>query len=140
MNTNTDTNTNTNTNAPKKGIAALAPDENKVADFNSTSLRKFAEAYRKGGQQLPKLYYYVSTFPVRDEGGKKVLVEGRYAIGAKTPTGIMSLAEIAARLGYKIRTTAKSEAAAKELLADLKAAINQTGKYAPKAKKIRGLK
>lgn len=126
-----------NTNTTKKG---LAEDEVKIADYESNSLRKFAEWYRKSGQKLPKLYYYISTFPVRDEGGKKVLIQGRYSIGAKTPIGIVSLAEIAAKGGYKIRTTAKSESAAKELLADIKDAINQTGKYVPKTKKIRGMK
>lgn len=135
------TNNPTATTTPKKGIADYnSATEAKVANFESGSLRKFAEWYRASGQQLPKLYYYISTFPVRTENKKKVIIEGRYTIGAKTPDGIISLAEIAARGGYKIRTTAKSEAAAKELLADLKAAMNQTGKYAPKPKAIRGLK
>lgn len=132
---------NPTTTTPKKGIADYnSATEVKVANFESGSLRKFAEWYRASRQKLPKLYYYISTFPVRTEDGKKVLIEGRYTIGAKTPDGIISLVEIAARGGYKIRTTAKSEAAAKELLADLKDAMNQTGKYAPKPKAIRGLK
>lgn len=117
-----------------------AAEEVKVAEYESASLRKFAEWYRGQGLKLPKLYYYCSSFPVRSEDGKRVLIQGRYSIGAKTPDGIISLAEIAARGGYKIRTSAKSEAAARDLLQDLKDAMNQTGAYAPKPKKIRGVK
>lgn len=129
-----------NTNTNKKNTKAICAGETKMSDYKASSLQKFCEWYRESGQKLPKLYYYVSTFPIRDENGTKVLIQGRYTIGAKTTNGIISLAEIAARGGYKIRTTAKSETAAKELLEDLKAAMNQTGKYAPTPKKIRGQK
>lgn len=125
----------------KATVKAFTPaEEVKVAEYESASLRKFAAWYRGQGLKLPKMYYYCSSFPVRSEDGKRVLIQGRYSIGAKTPDGIISLAEIAARGGYKIRTSAKSEAAARDLLQELKDAMNQTGAYAPKPKKIRGAK
>ena len=96
-------------------------------------MRKWAEAVRKSGK-LPKVYYYLATEPIRDENGARVLVEGKWRIGCYIKGQPADFAQFVAGFGFKLPVSGTKERC-KELFEEYRAAISQTGKYAPKAKK-----
>ena len=105
----------------KNTIKTIGENEKKISTFNGSSVRKWAEAVRKSGK-LPKVYYYLATEPIRDENG--CYIKGRPA----------DFAQFVAGFGFKLPVSGTTERC-KELFEEYRAAISQTGKYAPKAKK-----
>ena len=119
--------------AEKNAIKTISENEKKIATFNGSSVRKWAEAVRKSGK-LPKVYYYLATEPIRDENGTRVLVEGKWRIGCYIKGRPADFAQFVAGFGFKLPVSGTKERC-KELFEEYRAAISQTGKYAPKAKK-----
>ena len=111
----------------------VGADEMTIARYNGASIRKFAEEWRNSGRKLPKLTLVCTSQPVRitDDDTTKVLVEGRYAIGAILDGKPILLGRIVAELGFKLALSGSKERCL-ERIADLKQALNRTGKYAPK--------
>lgn len=146
MNTNNKKNTNnTNTNNNKKrkvmkkkvfDISKIKPltNEEKIAVYNGGSVRNWAKYMRSAKIELPKIYMFCSSLPIRSEDGKRVIVEGKYELGCYWKGKPMTLARFIAQSGYKLPTKGAKDRCI-ELLAEYKSALNQTGKYAPKAKK-----
>lgn len=117
----------------KNTIKTIGGNEKKISTFNGSSVRKWAEAVRKSGK-LPKVYYYLATEPIRDENGTRVLVEGKWRIGCYIKGRPADFAQFVAGFGFKLPVSGTKERC-KELFEEYRAAISQTGKYAPKAKK-----
>ena len=117
----------------KNTIKTIGENEKKIAAFNGSSVRKWAEAVRKSGK-LPKVYYYLATEPIRDENGTRVLVEGKWRIGCYIKGRPADFAQFVAGFGFKLPVSGTKERC-KELFEEYRAAISQTGKYAPKEKK-----
>ena len=120
-------------NNNKNTIKAISENDKKISTFNGSSVRKWAEAVRKSGK-LPKVYYYLATEPIRDENGTRVLVEGKWRIGCYIKGRPADFAQFVAGFGFKLPVSGTKERC-KELFEEYRAAISQTGKYAPKAKK-----
>ena len=117
----------------KNTIKTISENEKKISTFNGSSVRKWADAVRKSGK-LPKVYYYLATEPIRDENGTRVLVEGKWRIGCYIKGRPADFAQFVAGFGFKLPVSGTKERC-KELFEEYRAAISQTGKYAPKAKK-----
>ena len=117
----------------KNTIKTISENEKKISTYNGASVRKWAEAVRKSGK-LPKVYYYLATEPIRDENGTRVLVEGKWRIGCYIKGRPADFAQFVAGFGFKLPVSGTKERC-KELFEEYRAAISQTGKYAPKAKK-----
>ena len=117
----------------KNTIKTIGENEKKIAAFNGSSVRKWAEAVRRSGK-LPKVYYYLATEPIRDENGARVLVEGKWRIGCYIKGRPADFAQFVAGYGFKLPVSGTKERC-KELFEEYRAAISQTGKYTPKAKK-----
>ena len=117
----------------KNTIKTIGENEKKISTFNGSSVRKWADAVRKSGK-LPKVYYYLATEPIRDENGTRVLVEGKWRIGCYIKGRPADFAQFVAGFGFKLPVSGTKERC-KELFEEYRAAISQTGKYAPKAKK-----
>ena len=122
-----------NNDTKKNTIKTISENEKKIATFNGSSVRKWAEAVRKSGK-LPKVYYYLATEPIRDENGTRVLVEGKWRIGCYIKGRPADFAQFVAGFGFKLPVSGTKERC-RELFEEYRAAISQTGKYAPKAKK-----
>ena len=120
-------------NTNKNTIKTISENDKKISTFNGSSVRKWAEAVRKSGK-LPKVYYYLATEPIRDENGTRVLVEGKWRIGCYIKGRPADFAQFVAGFGFKLPVSGTKERC-KELFEEYRAAISQTGKYAPKAKK-----
>ena len=120
-------------NTTKKTIKTISENEKKISTFNGSSVRKWADAVRKSGK-LPKVYYYLATEPIRDENGTRVLVEGKWRIGCYIKGRPADFAQFVAGFGFKLPVSGTKERC-RELFEEYKAAISQTGKYAPKARK-----
>lgn len=108
----------------------IKADETTIAKYNGASIRNFANSWRKSGRKLPKLTLVCASQPVRttEDGTTKVIVEGRYTIGAIVDSKPILLGRVAAELGFKIPLSGSKEKCL-ERIADLKQALNQTGKY-----------
>lgn len=117
-----------------KNLKSISEKEVKVSEYLGTSIRKWAEAFRASGRKLPSVYMYCDTLPIRDEGGTKVIVEGKYKLGCKVDGKPCTLQKFIAEMGYKLPAGGSKERCI-ALLEEYKSALNQTGKYAPKAKK-----
>ena len=120
-------------NKTMNNYKTIKADETTIAKYNGASIRNFADAWRKSGRKLPKLTLVCTSQPVRttEDGTTKVLVEGRYTIGAIVDGKPMLLGRIVAELGYKIPLSGSKDKCL-ERIEDLKAALNQTGKYTPR--------
>ena len=114
-------------------VKTISENEKKISTFNGSSVRKWADAVRKSGK-LPKVYYYLATEPIRDENGTRVLVEGKWRIGCYIKGRPADFAQFVAGFGFKLPVSGTKERC-KELFEEYRAAISQTGKYAPKGKK-----
>lgn len=113
-----------------KTIKTINENEKKISAYNGSSVRKWAAAVRKSGK-LPKVYYYLATEPIRDENGTKVIVEGKWRIGCYIKGRPADFAQFVANYGFKLPVSGTKERC-KKLFEDYRAAISQTGKYAPK--------
>ena len=128
---------NTNGNAAK-GVKALGSNEPVLAVYQGGSLKRAVAAVRKTGATV-KIYPFASSVPVRLNGdGAKVIVEGRFALGAiyTPPKGAKgekgasvktTLARVFAEFGYKPaalggKTRADAEKRAREIEKLFKAA------------------
>ena len=120
-------------NTNKNTIKTISENEKKISTFNGSSVRKWADAVRKSGK-LPKVYYYLATEPIRDENGTRVLVEGKWRIGCYIKGRPADFAQFVAGFGFKLPVSGTKDRC-KDLFEEYRAAISQTGKYAPKAKK-----
>lgn len=113
----------------------VGENESVISEYNGASVRKWAERAREMGvHELPKLYRFCSSLPIRSKDGKRVIVEGRYEIGCYWKGKPMTLKRYIAQLGFRLPTTGTAQKC-DALIVDYKAALNLTGKYAPKAKK-----
>lgn len=119
--------------APKKtewkGVKHIMAGETIISAYKGTSVRQFAEAWRAEGRKLPKLYLVCQSMPIRNNNGTKVIVEGRYTVGAIVNGQPILLSRIIGAMGFKIPLTGAKDRVL-ETISDLKAALNQTGKYA----------
>lgn len=105
-----------------------------ISEYLGASIRKWAETFRNSGKKLPRVYMYCDTLPIRDRDGVKVIVEGKYKLGCYVDGHSQTLQTFIARTGYKLPTSGSKERCI-ALLEEFKQALNQTGKYAPKASK-----
>ena len=112
-------------NKTMNNYKTIKADETTIAKYNGASIRNFADAWRKSGRKLPKLTLVCTSQPVRttEDGTTKVLVEGRYTIGAIVDGKPMLLGRIVAELGYKIPLSGSKDKCL-ERIEDLKAALN----------------
>lgn len=118
----------------KNKIKEFGENDIAIAEFNGASVRKWAEDVRKSGKGIPKVYKFIDSAPVRSKDGKKVIVEGTWKLGVYIDGKPKTMQIWIAQFGYKLPTTGTAKRC-DELVELYKSALNQTGKFAPKAKK-----
>lgn len=105
-----------------------------IHEYNGTSVRKWAQSVRDMGiTELPELYLYLETVPVRSKDGTRVIIEGKYAIGCNWKGKPISFKRFCAGTGYKLPCSGTREKCL-ELIRDYTCALNMSGKYANKGK------
>lgn len=113
-------------------IKQISENDTVIHEYKGGSVRKWADSVRDMGiTELPELYLYLETVPVRSKDGARVIVEGRYAIGCNWKGKPISFKRFCAGTGYKLPCSGTRDKCL-ELIKDYTCALNKSGKYANK--------
>ena len=101
-----------------------------IAAYSGQSLAKaVAAAVAAGVKSCPKLYPFCASTPIRDNDGQRVLIEGRFSIGAIVDGNKTTAARFFAKYGYKVSSLGgKTRAAAEKRIAEIEAAFKTASK------------